>query len=108
MNSVKNVRIALIGGAGFIGHHLALALAGKGADVSVVDSLQVNNILSFSSSESEGPNQKFYLRMLNKRLDLLREANIPLYVQDARNYHLLSRCLGEIKPEDRNRNPATI
>lgn len=32
-------KIALIGGAGFIGHNLALELAQRGADVHVIDSL---------------------------------------------------------------------
>ena len=99
MDSVKNVRVALIGGAGFIGHHLALALVERGADVYIIDSLQVNNVLSFSSAETKSVNQEFYLRILNRRLDLLRKASVPLYVQDARDYHLLSRRLREIEPE---------
>ena len=40
MIDLKNRRIALIGGAGFIGHHLALALKKLGADVSIIDGLQ--------------------------------------------------------------------
>ena len=46
--SLEGRRIALIGGAGFIGHNLALALARGGAHVEVVDGLQVNNLLSFA------------------------------------------------------------
>ncbi len=33
-------RIALIGGAGFIGHNLALELKKRGADPHIIDSLQ--------------------------------------------------------------------
>ena len=44
--NLKDAKIMLIGGAGFIGHHLALALRDKDADVMVVDHLQVNNIVS--------------------------------------------------------------
>ena len=43
--ALKDERIMLVGGAGFIGHHLALALREKEADVIVVDNLQINNIV---------------------------------------------------------------
>lgn len=89
----------LIGGAGFIGHHLALALAEEEAEVEVVDNLQVNNLLTFSSADHEGVGRELYLSMLNRRLELLREARVPLHIQDARDYHLLSRQLDEIKPQ---------
>lgn len=90
-------RIAIIGGAGFIGHHLAMALAGAGAHVEVVDSLQVNNLLWFQTQRQQVQTD-MALRMLNQRLDLLRAASIPLHPQDARDYHALSRILSEIRP----------
>lgn len=99
MQSVKGRKIVLIGGAGFIGHHLALALAEEGGEVSVIDSLQVNNLLTFSSADHEGVSRELYLDMLNRRLELLREARVPLHTQDARDYHLLSHQLGQIKPQ---------
>lgn len=92
-------RIVIIGGAGFIGHNLALALKERGADVAVVDSLQVNNLLSFTSAEPDLPNRDLYLAMLNQRLELLREAKIPLYPQDVRDYHALSRIFSQLKPQ---------
>lgn len=92
-------RIVVIGGAGFIGHHLALALVERGADVHVLDGLQVNNMLSIASSGLPPAMRELYMRMLNERIDLLREANVPLYVQDARDYHALSRLLSEIEPD---------
>lgn len=99
MQSVKGKRIALIGGAGFIGHHLALVLARAGAEVHAIDGLQINNLLAFSSSDHDDDGRKLYLAMLNQRLELLREAGVPLHVQDARDYHLLSRELVAIKPD---------
>ena len=39
MGQLDGRRIILIGGAGFIGHHLALKLKRLGADVTIVDSL---------------------------------------------------------------------
>jgi nucleoside-diphosphate-sugar epimerase len=91
-------KIAIIGGAGFIGHNLALALARRGAIVEVIDSLQVNNLLWFASAGGEVHNRDLYLRIINQRLDLLREAGIPLLVQDARDYQVLGRMLGRLKP----------
>ena len=92
-------RIAIIGGAGFIGHNLALSLAARGAKVDVIDSLQVNNLLAFSSSLGGTQNRELYLRMIHERLDLLNAAGIPLHVQDARDYHALSRVLSGIGPQ---------
>ena len=97
--SLQGRRIALIGGAGFIGHNLALTLAQRGANVSVIDSLQVNNLLAFTSADLELPNAGLYRKIINQRLDLLREADIPLFVQDAQDYHALGRILDTIKPQ---------
>lgn len=98
MRSIKGCRIALIGGAGFIGHHLALKLASLGADVTVVDSLQVNNLLSIVANPA-APNQEMYLRFLHDRLRMLNEAKIKLVTRDARDYLGLSTALNEIQPE---------
>ncbi len=92
-------RIALIGGAGFIGHHLALHLAKSGADVHVIDGLSVNHLLHYHSEYSSPTNRELNLRMLNNRLELLRKGGIPLHVQDARDYNKLSMMLGTIKPQ---------
>lgn len=99
MTPLRNRRIALIGGAGFIGHTLALELARQGASVEIIDGLQVNNLLSFASSNINILNRDLYFRIINQRLDLLRQAEIPLHVQDARDYQALSRILGLIKPQ---------
>jgi nucleoside-diphosphate-sugar epimerase len=98
-DAVKGRRITIIGGAGFIGHNLALSLAARGAAVSVVDSLQVNNLLAFSSSLASSKNRELYLRMIHERLELLNAAHVPLHVQDARDYHALSRVLTQLDPQ---------
>ncbi len=98
MVELKDRRIALIGGAGFIGHNLALALRRDGADVHVVDSLQVNNLGAFSNVVGD-PNKALYLHIINERMRLLNEAGVPLHVIDARDYHALTRTLAEIKPQ---------
>jgi nucleoside-diphosphate-sugar epimerase len=97
--AIQGRRIALIGGAGFIGHHLALALARQGAVVEVVDSLQVNNLLAFSTKIPDLHNRELYLRIIHERLDLLRLHDIPLHPLDARDYHSLGILLNQIKPQ---------
>lgn len=101
MASIVGKRVALMGGAGFIGHNLALQLVRAGAHVFVVDSLQVNNLLSFVSGPGAEaiPSRDLYINIINERLELLRQAMIPLHVQDVRDYHATSRILTEIKPD---------
>lgn len=45
-------RALLIGGAGFIGHHLALELKSKNYEVLIVDGLEVNNLVSLQDLRS--------------------------------------------------------
>ena len=96
---MNNKKIMLIGGAGFIGHNLALHLKSLGADVCVVDGLEVNNVMSFSSDDVEAKNRDLYLKILFERQRLLREAGIPLFVQDARDYHALSKLISKVDPQ---------
>jgi nucleoside-diphosphate-sugar epimerase len=93
-------RIVLIGGAGFIGHNLALELKRRNAVVSVVDSLQVNNLLSLHC-DSTGSNvdRQMYLTIVNERIELLRAAGIPLYVEDARDYLRLNLIIDRLDPQ---------
>src|SRR5215468_3116061 len=97
-NDIQGKRVALIGGAGFIGHNLAIALRDIGADVHVVDSLQVNNLGAFSNAVGDA-NKALYLYLINERLRLLNEAGVPLHVVDARDYHALTRTLVDIHPQ---------
>lgn len=96
---LAGTRIALVGGAGFIGHNLALELKKRGAEPHVVDSLQVNNLGAFTNLDDGSPNKQLYIHLINERLTLLRAANIALHILDARDYHALSRCLTAIKPQ---------
>lgn len=96
---IKDRRIALIGGAGFIGHHLALKLKELGADVHVIDSLQVNNLYAFGRAQGDIVNRDLYIEITSERLDLLRKANVPLHLQDAREYHALTSVLNDLKPQ---------
>src|SRR3954468_1815305 len=99
MEDVIKKKIALVGGAGFIGHHLALELVRRGADVHVIDGLQVNNLLSISTDFTDQANREMYTNMLQQRLELLRNAGVMVYPQDARDYHAMTQLTTAIKPE---------
>jgi nucleoside-diphosphate-sugar epimerase len=99
MHDVAGKRVALVGGAGFIGHHLALALKEQGAEVAVIDGLEVNNLLHYTALPPGTENRDLYLRIIQQRLEKLQAAGVPLYVQDAREYHALSRVLAENQPQ---------
>ena len=94
---MKNKNILLVGGCGFIGHNLALKLKEKGYKVSVVDSLAVNNLLSFTDNSIV--NKNIYRSILNKRIELLNAKKIDLHIEDARNYHAISKLYDYIKPD---------
>jgi nucleoside-diphosphate-sugar epimerase len=55
--------------------------------------------LAFQSSKEEIVNRQLYLFLLNQRLEKLREAGIPLFSQDARDYYALSYLFTDIKPQ---------
>jgi len=93
---MKNKNILLVGGCGFIGHNLAIKLVEKNYNVSIVDSLAVNNLLSFTDSSIV--NKNLYRSILNNRIELLNDKKINLYIQDARNYHSVSKLYDKINP----------
>ena len=99
MIPIQGKKIVLIGGAGFIGHNMALHLKSLGADVSIIDGLQVNNMLTFLSSDNKFDNIEMYRSFLNQRIQLINDAKIPLHIQDAREYHALSKVISKIKPD---------
>jgi len=94
---MKSKKIALIGGAGFIGHNLAISLKKRGHEPIIIDSLAVNNILSFTDSEIK--NRKLYWSILNQRMDLIHDNNIEINIEDARNYSAMSMLIGQHKPD---------
>jgi nucleoside-diphosphate-sugar epimerase len=99
MSNLQGKRIALVGGAGFVGHHLALALSTLGAHVSVIDNLSVNNVLSFASNANASKDRELYLGFVQERLTLLHAAGVQLYTQDVRDGVGLRQLFDTVKPE---------
>ena len=95
---LRGKRICLIGGAGFIGHNMALQLVARGADVQVIDGLQVNHLVHIASSP-QLEHQSMYLKFLHERLALLEESGVALKVVDARDYLKLGTAISEFKPQ---------
>lgn len=96
---IMNKKIIIIGGAGFIGHNLAIKLKENNHDVSIIDGLEVNNLTSVIGNYDNLPYPLLSKKIIESRLDLLTEKKISLFVQDARNYHSLSHIISKIKPE---------
>jgi nucleoside-diphosphate-sugar epimerase len=92
-------RIMLVGGAGFIGHHLALECRSKGAEVLIVDNMQINNIVKVVSDPSlDEIRRRLYINFLLDRFTLLRESGIKIENVDARQMAELTGSFNEFQP----------
>lgn len=96
---IKDKKILIIGGAGFIGHNLALKLKKLGAKVLIIDGLLVNNLYSVKNNENKLPFPKLALKILHQRFKLLKKNRIDLKRIDAREYIKFSKAVSKFKPE---------
>ena len=92
-------KICIIGGAGFIGHNLAVQLRAIGHEVSCVDNLMVNNLISVIGNTDGLKFKALNKKIIESRLDLLEENEIELKIADARDYHVVSRLITDLKPD---------
>jgi len=86
------MRVCIVGGAGFIGHNLALWLADEGTEVLIADNLMVNNLYAL---DHDSPQRK----IIFQRMKHLQDYEIPLMPVDARDYHTLSRAISPFRPD---------
>lgn len=92
-------RILLVGGAGFIGHNLALELARMGATVGICDNLMVNSLIENCYEPGRQPVQRTaYQNFLLDRFLLLRESGVELMNCDARLLADLGRVFERFRP----------
>ena len=94
-----NKKIAIIGGAGFIGHNLGIFLKKQGAEVFLIDSLSVNNFNSVIDNKDNLPNPELAQSFLDERIRLIKKEKIKIFIQDARDYHSMSKLLDSINPD---------
>jgi len=97
--NLESKRVLIVGGAGFIGHNLALKLKELKADVNIIDGMTVNNLYSLDKNINQLPYPKLAIKIINERQKLLKKNGIPLIMQDAREYHKLCQTIGDIKPQ---------
>ncbi len=96
---LKGQRIMLVGGAGFIGHNLALELARMGAEVTIVDNLMVNSLIENAFTLDQNQVQRTaYEGFLQDRFAQMRAARIVMRNADARILTDLARCFEEVNP----------
>jgi len=94
-------RVMLVGGAGFIGHNLAVNLAGYGVPVMVVDNLMLNNLVTNVTSEDVDPLRRdLNHSFLMQRFDMMRDAGVKMFNADARNSSDLAEAFREFRPTD--------
>jgi nucleoside-diphosphate-sugar epimerase len=96
--NIKGKKVTLIGGGGFIGHNMALFLQKLGAEVTIIDSFQVNNFVSLIANSDNVENPRLLLAILNERLNLLLESGIKIKAVDARDYQSVSAAIETSKP----------
>ena len=97
--NLKNKKILIVGGCGFIGHNLGVHLKSKGADVYLLDSLTINNMNSVLDNKDSLPNPEISMSFLNERMRIIKLKDIKLIIQDARDYHAMSKIIDIVKPE---------
>lgn len=95
----KKKKVLLVGGAGFIGHNLALKYLSRGHEVVIADSLQVNNFLYLLDSSSEVTEPTLYEQIIQERIQILREKNLKFLIADFRDYHATSRIVSSVEPD---------
>lgn len=92
-------RVMLIGGAGFIGHNLALRLREARVETMAVDNLMINSLVdNVFVAGQDGARRQLYQNFLLDRFMLMRDAGIELRNADARNMADLSRAFDEFQP----------
>ncbi len=92
-------RVMLVGGAGFIGHNLSLALRRIAVETMVVDNLMINSLTDNVFDGVRQPLQRqVYLGFLLDRFELMRGAGVVLRNADARLMVDLSRLFDEFLP----------
>ena len=91
-------KITIIGGAGFIGHNLALRLIKLGFEISIIDNLEINSFGSLKDNINNLPYPLLSKKILEERIKLLEKEKIKIYKIDARNYEDIVNKLNEIKP----------
>ena len=92
-------RVSLVGGAGFIGHNLALALRQIGVEVQIVDNLMQNNMLAnVSEMDIDDFRRQLNHNFLVQRFEMMRNTGVVMDNADARSMTDLAESLKRFQP----------
>jgi nucleoside-diphosphate-sugar epimerase len=96
---LQGQRVMLVGGAGFIGHNLALKLAEMKVETMIVDNLVVNNLIDNEYTATRSPIfRTLYLNFLLDRFAMLRDSGVVLRNTDARNSIEMNNAFTDFSP----------
>lgn len=98
-SALAGQRVALVGGAGFIGHNLALGLRELGAKVLIVDNLMQNNLVANITDKEIDPfRRELNFNFLRQRFEMLRDNDVEIAGADARSMLDLETALLKFEP----------
>ena len=96
---LRDRRVMLVGGAGFIGHNLSLGLRRAGVETMVVDNLMVNSLIdSVYGRHADSLQNAVYQSFLLERFRLMRSAGVVLRNADARHSSDVTHYFSEFQP----------
>jgi len=90
-------KITILGGAGFIGHNLAIRLKSRGYQCQIVDSLEVNNLKA--KKHTNVRNKSLFNKILYERFQLLKKSNIDIIQTDLKKNNKFHKKIINFKPD---------
>ena len=96
---LEGATVMLVGGAGFIGHNIALKLRESNIHTVVVDNLVVNSLVdNVFTGEMDGMRRSLNQNFLLDRFLSMRDSGVLLHKTDARNAMDLAMAFNEHRP----------
>ena len=92
-------KVLLFGGAGFIGHHLAISYQEQGFETVIYDSFQVNNLVTTLNTDNKLQEPVLYKAILDERLEILSSKGIKLKVFDLKNKYEVKSVIDQEDPD---------
>jgi nucleoside-diphosphate-sugar epimerase len=90
-------KITILGGAGFIGHNLAIRLKSLGYQCQIIDSLEVNNLKA--KKHTNVRNKTLFNKVLHERFQLLKKSKINIIQNDLKKNSRFSKKIINFKPD---------
>ncbi len=95
---MKKNKVLIVGGAGFIGHNLALYLQRRKCKVLAIDDLKINNLEHVKKKVKDKLQKNLYLSFLKERINLLKKNKITLKKYDAKK-EKIKKIFEDFKPD---------